>query len=355
MISAGRKHELMSRAVELSLNGGRAVAPNPMVGAVIFNDAGEILSEGWHAKYGGNHAEVAALKKLGCGASGLNMAVSLEPCSHYGKTPPCTKAIIEAGIKFVMIAACEPSAKACNGASILTENSVKVEFLREFEPQVREINRFFFKTALTGKPFVAIKSATTIDGFIALRSGESKYISNELSRTFAHKLRAEFMAIAVGSHTVNNDDPELTVRLVEGVNPRPVIFSKNLNLAHDRKIYSRNPIVFTVNPDSDHLKNKGCEIALLNDGPDFISDALKTLWEKYHINSLLVEGGGRLNYSILKADEADEIYHCVAPFALGDGIPMFDGKASETLAAVKRYSLKEVKRFDDDVLSVYKK
>lgn len=354
----GRLHDLMARAAALARNGGRAVYPNPMVGAVIFDDAGTILSEGWHRRCGGDHAEVDALKKLGRPATGLSMAVTLEPCNHFGKTPPCSHALVAAGIKKVYIAAHEPTDKACGGCDHLAMNGIPTELVPGFEDELAELNRFFDTTAKRKRPWVTLKAATTIDGFIALPDGTSKYISCREALAEVHRMRAAHMAIAVGANTVNCDDPLLNVRHVEGPDPAPVIFSERLNLRADRKILDRAPIIFTAVADPDRttpFAARGCRVESVTPGCDFIGRALKVLWEKYRINSLLVEGGATLHAAFLAADAADEIVRFIAPFHLGDGSLLRGGPTLTDLALRRDWRLHTTARFGTDAMIVWRR
>ncbi|HSA33468.1 MAG TPA: bifunctional diaminohydroxyphosphoribosylaminopyrimidine deaminase/5-amino-6-(5-phosphoribosylamino)uracil reductase RibD [bacterium] len=344
---------LMARAVELARNGGRAVYPNPMVGAVICDDAGTILSEGWHQCCGGDHAEVDALKKLGRPATGLAMAVTLEPCNHFGRTPPCSHAIVAAGIKKVYIAAHEPTEKACGGCDYLTSHGVAVEFVPGFEAELAEINRFFYTTAKARRPWVTLKAATTADGFIAPPGGGRFAISSPEALVEGHRLRAGHMAIAVGAGTVNSDDPLLTVRLVEGPDPTLVIFSARLELKTDRKILDRAPIIFTTVADGGRiapLAARGCRIETLAPGEGSIGRALKVLWEKYRINSLLVEGGAALHASFLAEDLVDEMVRFIAPLRLGEGIAL-----AEPTEADRRFRQHTVSPCGVDVMKVWRR
>src|SRR5947208_4362461 len=216
----------LERAIELAQRGVGQVTPNPNVGAVVARD-GEVVGEGWHEIYGGPHAEVRALRAAGEAARGATLYVSLEPCCHHGKTPPCTDAIVEAGIARVVVASDDPSEKANGrGLGVLRDEGVEVVVAAgELAARARLGNQAFRKHARTGRPWVLFKSAMTLDGKVATPTGDSKWISGEISRERAHHWRASVDAVVVGVGTALTDDPQLTVR-VEGVHrqPRRVVF-----------------------------------------------------------------------------------------------------------------------------------
>ncbi|MCK5807949.1 bifunctional diaminohydroxyphosphoribosylaminopyrimidine deaminase/5-amino-6-(5-phosphoribosylamino)uracil reductase RibD [bacterium] len=309
---------MMQRAIKVSRQCKNSVYPNPKVGAVIFDDEGTILAEGFTQKYGGPHAEVVALSKLDNRASGLNMAVTLEPCNHYGKTPPCSVAIHSAGIKQVFIAKKEENSKAKNGATWLQENDVPVVFMDEYADDVVEINRFFFKNIRKKRVWVTVKIAQSQDGFIAAQKGFQTHISSPESDVFVHTLRAEHQAIAVGAHTLTIDNPLLTVRLVSGANPLPVIYSASLQLPENARLYTSNPLVFTEKvEDAAYLIKQGCTVESLV--ADKIQNTLELLLNKYNKNAILVEGGAKLIHSFLTQNLVDELVVITAPIFLKKG------------------------------------
>jgi len=352
------KNKMMQRAINISKNGGRKVFPNPMVGAVIFDDNGNIHSEGWHKIFGGDHAEIVALKNLKTKAEGLNMAVSLEPCNHFGKTPPCSHAIVKSGIKKVYIAVKDSGEKAKGGAKYMEEHGVQVEFMPEFEPEVRKINKFFFKTIETSLPFVALKMAKTLDGFISLKKGSQTFISSQESLKEVHLLRASFMSVGVGANTINIDNPLLTVRFVSGKNPLPVIFSKNLTIDCSKQIFNNKVIVFTSILSQ---KIPKCFIGkkilfetIDKNEPSFLKKSLEILWKKYNINSLLLEGGGMLASSFINQSLIDEYHDFTAPFFSGGEIFAFDFFKNPFFDK-KILKLEKVKQSGDDIYSIFSK
>ncbi len=352
------EQKMMAKAVEISKLGGRNVFPNPMVGAVIFDDNGNIHSEGWHKEYGKDHAEIVALKNLKTSAKGLNMAVSLEPCNHFGKTPPCSHAIVKAGIKKVFIATKDFGKKAGGGAEYLKKHGVEVEFLPKFAPQVKKINKFFFKTLETSMPFVALKMAKTLDGFISLKKGKQTAITSEESLKEVHLLRALFMSVGIGANTLNVDNPLLTVRLTSGTNPLPVIFSKNLTINCEKKIFDKDVLVFTsVYQDKIpkcFANKKVIFETIMNEQNSFLKSALELLWKKYKINSILIEGGAKLASSFIKQLLVDEYHDFTAPFFAGEGVSAFDfGKM--TKISKNLLKLEKVKQSGTDIYAVFSK
>ena len=323
---------MMSRAVELSKGCAVKTYPNPMVGAVIFDDNGKIISEGKTCAYGCDHAEIDALRKLDFKAEGMMMAVTLEPCNHFGKTPPCSHAILKSGIKKVFIAKKEENGKACNGSCFLTEKGVEVEFLDNFAPSVEEINRFFFKTVRFNRPWVTAKMAVSKDGYITETSGKQTLITGREAKILVHSLRASHMAVAVGANTVNIDNPLLTVREVEGDDPKPVIFSCGTQINPDAKIMKRHPVIVTE---------------------PVIEKALGRLWTEYKINSILLEGGANLIRSFIIEKMIDEFRIITSEKIFGHGVRLFDEETRTLFDA--QFILKEEKKLGEDILQIFRK
>src|SRR4051794_23501877 len=237
-------HEHLARAVELAERGLGRVSPNPLVGAVVVRD-GQVLGEGWHEEYGGPHAEVNAIRAAGdADLSGSTLYVSLEPCCHQGHQPPCTDAILAAGIGRVVVASDDPSSKAAGrGLGILRDEGVDVRVVDgTLSSTARLANQAFRKHARTGRPLVVFKAAMTLDGKVATRTGDSKWISCESSRRRVHRWRAQVDAVAVGIGTALADDPQLTAR-VDGVHhqPRRVVFDATARLPLDATLFREIP------------------------------------------------------------------------------------------------------------------
>jgi len=343
---------MMKRAVELSKLATVKTYPNPKVGAVIFDDEGKIISEGFTQEYGHDHAEADALRKIGFKAPGLNMAVTLEPCNHYGKTPPCAKAILEAGIKAVFVAKKEENAKAVGGLDFLIRNGVKGALVKGFADEVEEINRFFFKWIRTNLPWITLKVAASKDGFITQKVGERCIISGSEAQIYVHKLRSEHSAIAVGAHTVNIDDPMLTVRLEEGFDPQPVIFSRNFSLNLDSKVMKRDPIIFTSANKAYEIKAKEAKIEILPENFE-LKEALSILYTKYKINSVLVEGGANLVKAFMKAGSADEFQLIESEKIFGSGLKLFDEETKKLFE--NSFDLTHSEKLGNDTLKIYRK
>ena len=343
---------MMKRAVELSKLATVKTYPNPKVGAVIFDDEGKIVSEGWTQEYGRDHAEADALRKIGFKAPGLNMAVTLEPCNHYGKTPPCAKAILEAGIRRVFVAKKEENAKAVGGLDFLVQNGVKGALVKGFAGEVEEINRFFFKGIRTNLPWITVKVAASKDDFITQRVGERCIISGSEAQIYVHKLRSEHSAIAVGAKTVNIDDPLLTVRLVEGFDPQPVIFSRNFSLNLNSKIMKRDPVIFTSALQAREIKDAMAKIEILPENFE-LKVALSILYTKYKINSVLLEGGANLVKTFMEAGFVDEFQLIESEKVFGSGLKLFDENGKKLFE--NSFNPTHSEKLGNDTLKIYRK
>ena len=343
--------EMMRRAVELSKNATVKTYPNPKVGAVIFDDEGKIISEGWTQEYGSDHAEADALRKIGFKANGLNMAVTLEPCNHYGKTPPCAKAIFEAGIKRVFVAKEEENKKASGGMEFLRQNGVETFVVKGFADEVEEINRFFFKGVRTNLPWVTAKVALSSDGFITDKPGERCIITGFEAQKHTHVLRNYHMAIAVGANTVNIDDPLLTVRLIEGFDPQPVIFSRDLSVDLNAKIMKRSPIIVTSSPKAHEIKAQGIKTLILENGFS-LKEALTKLCTEHKINSILLEGGANLVKAFMNEGLIDEMQLIVSAKIFGGGLPLFDEETKKIFE--NSFHLTHAEKLDEDTVKIYR-
>ena len=322
-----RRH--LARAIELAEGGRGRVSPNPLVGAVVAHDE-EVLGEGFHQDFGGPHAEIEAIRAAGPrDLDGATIYVSLEPCCHRGKTPPCTDAIREARISRVIVACDDPSEHASGrGLGILRDEGIEVVVADgELASQARLLNQPFRKYARTGRPWVLFKSAMTLDGKVATRSGDSKWISGEASRYRAHHWRAECDAVAVGIGTALADDPLLTARL-EGVTrqPRRVVFDSVAQLPLSSKLLRdarRVPLTVVVSraarrTATDALETHGAEVIVATGENESarVASALDQLGAA-GVGAVLLEGGPHLAGAFLEAGEIDEIRLFLAPMVLG--------------------------------------
>jgi diaminohydroxyphosphoribosylaminopyrimidine deaminase / 5-amino-6-(5-phosphoribosylamino)uracil reductase len=326
-----RDHVHLARAIELAERGVGRVSPNPLVGAVIVRD-GEVLGEGWHDEYGGPHAEVNAIAACGgADLTGATLYVSLEPCCHHGRQPPCTDAILDAGVARVVVGGDDPSSKASGrGLGILRDEGVEVDVAGgELATRARLQNQAFRKHARTGRPLVVFKSAMSLDGKVATQGGDSKWISSEGSRAVAHRWRASLDAVAVGIGTALADDPELTARF-DGVHrqPRRVVFDSTARLPlHSRLVAAASvaPLVVVVSRAAPRgrtnaLETAGAEVMVATgqNEPARVGSALDQLGAlDPPVTSLLLEGGPHLAGSLMDAGEIDEARLFIAPLVLG--------------------------------------
>ncbi len=348
----------MKRALALARRGQGLVSPNPMVGAVVVSPRGEILSEGYHARFGGPHAERVALEKLNYSAEGCTLYVNLEPCCHHGKTPPCTDAILEAGIKRVVVGTLDPNPQVAGaGVRLLEEHGVEVK-VGVLEDVCLRLNRGFFKWIRTKRPYVILKWAQSIDGRIAARSGDSKWISGERALHYAHRLRAFCDAVLVGLGTVLADDPQLTVRRCPGVDPLRVVLDEYLEAPLDRKVFSTPPktLVFTCRSDAEKeraLADAGVRVERVSRGEGGV--CLEEVLERLGamgVTTLLVEGGSRVHSSFIRLFLFDEIQAIVAPRILGDGVGCVGGFGFDRVSDAMRLSLEARRGLGEDTLLV---
>jgi diaminohydroxyphosphoribosylaminopyrimidine deaminase/5-amino-6-(5-phosphoribosylamino)uracil reductase len=358
----------LARAIELARNGLGAVKPNPVVGAVVARGE-EVLGEGWHEQFGGVHAEVNAIEACGLeDLTGTTLYVSLEPCCHEGKTPPCTDAILHAGIKRVVVASDDPTEKASGrGLGILRDEGVEVVLADgELPARARLLNQAFRKHARVGRPWVLFKSAMTLDGKVATRTGDSKWISGEESRSMAHRWRAAVDAVVVGIGTALADDPQLTARpdglLAElGVQPRRVVFDSLARLPPASQLVAVSgeiPLTVVVSRaaarvDTDALEAAGVQVLVApgENEPARVRSALDQLGA-LGVTSVLLEGGPHLAGAFLDAGEIDEIRLFLAPLLLGGSAARdpLEGKGVESISEALRALTFDSERVGEDLL-----
>lgn len=323
----------MGRALELAEVGWGRVQPNPLVGAVVVRD-GSIVGEGAHREFGGPHAEVEALRQAGADAADATLYVTLEPCVHHGKTPPCTDAVRDHGIRRLVYAVPDPNPEARGGAEQLRGAGVEVVSGVE-EARARRQNALFLRPLETGRPFVALKLALTLDAAIAAAPGERTRITGQEGEKEVHRLRSAFDAILVGARTARIDDPELTVR--HGPQPRTpprrVVVASEAGLPLDGRLArtARDvPVATFAGPAADAEQVAALErlgVDVVRTDPSDVEEMLGALWER-GVRTILCEGGGRLASSLLEADCVDRLYLLYAPRVFGHGaVPAFPGGA----------------------------
>ncbi|MEX0669694.1 MAG: bifunctional diaminohydroxyphosphoribosylaminopyrimidine deaminase/5-amino-6-(5-phosphoribosylamino)uracil reductase RibD [Pirellulales bacterium] len=352
----------MRRAVELAARGRGAVEPNPQVGAVVAtaDGGGRIIGEGWHDRFGGPHAEVIALEAAGERARGATLYVTLEPCCHHGKTPPCTAAILAAGIARVVVAAGDPfPTVAGRGLDALRQSDVRVE-TGLLGPEATRLTAPFRKLVAAGKPWVIAKWAMSLDGRISAAAGQDRWISAVQSRALVHDLRSRIDAIAIGIGTALADDPLLTVRPDPGTSPGPrrplrIVFDSRGRLPLTSRLVrtaGESPLLVAVGPDAPTdrtaaLAAAGCEVWRGTE-PDPTARATTLMRElgSRRLTNLLVEGGPTVLGSLFAAGEVDEVWAFIAPRILGG--PGTGGELP-ALPDVKNLQVEEVSRPGGDI------
>jgi diaminohydroxyphosphoribosylaminopyrimidine deaminase / 5-amino-6-(5-phosphoribosylamino)uracil reductase len=357
-------HAHLARAIVLAEGGRGRTTPNPLVGAVIVKD-GAVLGEGYHTALGAAHAEREALAACGgADVRGATLYVSLEPCCHHGRTPPCTDAIVEAGIARVVVGSDDPTEKASGRSlGILRDEGIDVVVAGgELAARARLLNQPFRKHARTGRPFVLFKSAMTLDGKVATRTGDSKWISGEESRRLAHRWRAHCDAVAVGIGTALADDPLLTAR-IDGVHrqPRRIVFDSEARLPLSSQLVrgaTELPLTVVISraaprTAADALEAAGAEVIVATgqNEPSRVRSAVAQIGAS-GITSILLEGGPRLAGAFFDAGEVDEIRLFVAPVVLGGSHARdpLEGEGVERIAEATRALTLDCERVADDVL-----
>ncbi len=352
--------------LEIAKKGKGNVSPNPLVGAVLVKDD-KIIGAGYHKNFGGNHAEIEAIKNSKQEVEGSTLYVNLEPCCHHGKTPPCVDAIIEKKIKKVVIGTLDMNPLVSGkGIKHLKQAGidVKVGFL---EKECIELNKFFFKYITRKIPYVTIKIAQTLDGMIADLSGNSKWITSLPSRKMVHSLRSEYDAVLVGANTVKIDDPDLTVRFVEGRNPKRIVLDAGLKLSDDYKLFKNTGdgnlylITSTCSIEKkkkiNKLVNSGVKILYVKENKDKTLDLvelLKALAEN-NIASVLVEGGRKIFTSFIRQDLYDDIYLFQSPKYIGNGFSVVEDVGVNSIKQAIKLKVSSAEKIGDDVLTILTK
>lgn len=326
-----RDEKYMRMCFALAKKGFEKVAPNPMVGCVVLDKDGNLISKGYHKKYGENHAERDALLKLKNNeAEGGTLYVNLEPCSHFGKTPPCVDLIIKHKLKRVVIGMKDVNPKV-DGITKLKNAGIEVDFV--LEEEARFLNRMFIKTMTEKMPYVVLKTASTMDGKIASKTGSSKWITSETARKEVYRMRKEFDCIMTSSNTVIADNPSMQHNF-------KCILDKDLRTSKDAKIYQQGEI-YIASKENTPLKNNQLDIEAV----------LKNLYSK-GIYSVFVECGGTLAGSMLKDNLIDEVYQFIAPKILNDnnGLSCFNGADIKEISQAKNLKIYELKQIEKDIL-----
>jgi diaminohydroxyphosphoribosylaminopyrimidine deaminase/5-amino-6-(5-phosphoribosylamino)uracil reductase len=358
----------MSRALSLAWRGTDETSPNPRVGCVLVGD-GRVVGEGFHARCGGPHAEVAAL----CDAAerkesvrGATAYVTLEPCSHFGKTPPCAPRLVKEGIARVVVGTVDPNPKVKGaGIEILRSAGVEVSFPC-MEKECKWLNRGFFRSNTLNRPWVTLKAAASLDGRMALESGESKWITGDAARTWAHLMRAEHDGVLVGAGTIRADDPELTVRRSCGKSPLRIILDTNLSLSASCRAVtgaSGKCLVMTRSNDAEKrraLELAGAEVCVIpekegkeekekKEGRVDPEDVLRELHAR-GVRSVLVEGGPRVLSAFIEAGLCDSLALFIAGSVMGVGHGLGDGLFFEQMKDIARLRNVRTRRAGNDIL-----
>lgn len=350
----------MRRAVELAKKGEGFTNPNPLVGAVIVKD-GVIIGEGYHERYGGLHAERNAIKNATEDTTGADMYVTLEPCSHFGKQPPCIHAVKDAGIKNVYIGSNDPNPLVSGkGIEYLRNNGINVQ-TDILQDECDALNEIFFHYITTKTPYIIMKMAMSIDGKTASYTGDSKWISNEKSRLNAHFTRKRVAAIMAGINTVLSDDPMLNCRCPEPSNPIRVICDSNLRIPLDCNIMRTTceipTIIATVSNNSEkigQIENMGAEVVITSGKRVNLEELMVELGRR-GIDSVLVEGGAELNFSLLKTGLVNKLQVYIAPKIIGGSCAKsaVGGKGVSLVRDSFIFDNPYITRFDDDILIEY--
>jgi diaminohydroxyphosphoribosylaminopyrimidine deaminase / 5-amino-6-(5-phosphoribosylamino)uracil reductase len=349
----------MRRVLRLAEKGRGRTSPNPMVGAVLVK-RGEVVGEGYHVRAGADHAEVIALRQAREKARGATLYLNLEPCTHYGKTPPCAPAVIGAKVKRVVIGMEDPNPLVRGRGLESLKRAGIVGEVGVLEKECRRLNEAFCKYIVKREPFVILKAAATLDGKMATREGDSKWISGETSRRFVHRMRDQVDGVLVGIGTVLKDDPQLTARIAKGRDPYRIVLDSRLRISEEAKVIGSSPsraiIATTGLAAKDKIKKlekRGVRILVLDSkqGKVDLNHCLSKLGEM-EITSLLVEGGSEIHGSFLDAGLINKILLFFSPKLMGDreAVGIFGGHEKKTLKEALPLSELRVRRIGEDIL-----
>ncbi len=354
----------MWMALDLARQGRGRTSPNPMVGAVVVQGS-EVVGTGYHQAAGSPHAEVIALEKAGDKARDATLYMNLEPCSHHGRTGPCTEVIIRAGVSRVVAAMVDPNPLVSGrGFARLADVGIKIKE-GILEPKARQLNETFIKFITTGMPFVSVKVAMSLDGKIGTATGESHWITGGKARQFAHRLRDHSDAIVVGIETVLKDNPQLTTRIEGGGGKDPVrvVVDSTARLPLDARVIESSSSAHVIlavtekaSPDKCRaLQGKGVEVIILpsKEGRVDVAALMKKLADR-ELTAVLVEGGGTLNYSLLEQSLIDKLFIFIAPLIIGgkESPTAFAGTGITPLSKAWSVEDVELKQFDRDMLLI---
>ncbi len=346
-------HEFMAQALRLAERGLCSTTPNPRVGCVLVRDAA-IVGEGWHERAGGPHAEVHALQAAGAAAAGATAYVTLEPCSHHGRTPPCCEALLAAGVQRVVAAMPDPNPLvAGQGLAWLRDAGLAVES-GLLAAEARELNIGFVSRMERGRPWVRLKAAASLDGRTALHNGHSQWITGEAARADGHVWRSRACAILTGIGTVRDDDPQMTVRMADTTwQPLRVLVDSRLEVDLQARLLRGGALVASAHPNPDkeaELRDRGCEVLHLPDAAGKVDLlALIAHLAERGINEVHVEAGARLNGSLIRAGCVDELLVYLAPSLLGDAAGMLEGLVLDALDDRVRLKFHAADRVGDDL------
>ncbi|MCK9230068.1 MAG: bifunctional diaminohydroxyphosphoribosylaminopyrimidine deaminase/5-amino-6-(5-phosphoribosylamino)uracil reductase RibD [Syntrophales bacterium] len=349
----------MKRALALARRGIGRVSPNPMVGAVIVKK-GRVIAEGYHRTFGGRHAEIEAIEKTDASPRGADIYVTLEPCSHFGKTPPCTDRLIEIQPARVIIGTRDPNPLVAGKGIAALEAAGIPTVTGVLEKECRRLNEVFFTFMERGTPFVTLKYAQTLDGRIAAISGDSRWISSPESRRFAHRLRSRHDVILVGAGTVLADDPELTVRLVRGRTPLRVVVDSMLTIPLESRILKDQDTARTIVLTSSRrdlrkqelFRGAGIETIVIEEEKEGLLDMKEAFRElgKRGLSSVLVEGGAGIITSCLRQGCADRVVVITAPRILGRGIDAVGDLGKTAVDQSVGLKIERIMRRDSDII-----
>lgn len=356
MKTADQDERFICMALELAGQAAGRTYPNPAVGAVLVK-RGKIIGSGYHKRAGERHAEIEAIKSAGKKAHGATLYVNLEPCPHFGRTPPCTDAIIRAGIKRVVCSGLDPNPRVRGLGIRKLKNAGLSTSIGIGQKEARALNEAFFAYHEKKRPFVALKFAASLDGKLATRTGDSKWITNEKARSFARGLRGRYQAILVGSSTILSDDPHLGVRNKAQKDPLRIILDSKLRIPLSAKVFRDNNALVAASTTApgnklEKLKKRGISVLLFEGKNVPVKKLLAELWKR-EIISIFVEGGGEVLGSFIDAQVVDKVYAFYAPIIIGgrDAVSI-GGSGADKLTSALQFRLISIERLEDNIVVI---